>query len=177
MPVIGGNFELPPIVPGTIYTTVDGANLNLDGVVNVDLPLGADTTFGSGSLMTDGLHIITAAHVSINPVTNLPGPVNVTFRLPVSVPGRVVAPITINVPVAQQFPYPGFVAETQGNDIEILNLTDPATGGLLVAPYYSPNIGYPLVADGFNAVNRTFTMVGYGRTGTGPPGPGRGPQP
>jgi hypothetical protein len=180
-PVVGGNFWEPVLTPGTIAPANDPniGNLDLDGVVKI--ASAADpNNFGTGSLLTDGLHILTAAHVADG--TNRGdevGNANVIFSLPPTAPGRVVPPISIPVPMSQQQPAnaPGATWNgnwRDGNDISILTLTDPMTGGLMVAPYYGPQIGYPIVANGANAnianENQSYTLVGYGLTGTGTSG-------
>src|SRR5262249_43924598 len=124
-----------------------------------------------GTLMSDGLHILTAAHVANNTAAK-----RVVFDLAPTAAGRNVPPISINVPVGPgyQIPLGGFVSTNRGNDLSILRLTDqvaPASANrLLVAPYYGPQIGYPLVPDGNSDLGNPFTVVGYGLTGTGPTG-------
>jgi hypothetical protein len=156
-PVIGGSTYAPPVMPGGIY----------DGVVQVNDAIGP----ASGTLMTDGLHILTAGHVANNTL-----PQTVIFDLAPSAPGRVVPPIQINVPVGPNYQVvaPGFVNRFPWpNDISILRLTDqvtPSANRLLVAPYYGPQIGYPVVANGNDDLNNPFTLVGYGLTGAGTTG-------
>ena len=166
-PIVGGKFQLPILTPGTIYTDPNINNLNLDGVVKVEEP---NDHFGTGSLLSDGLHVLTAAHIA----DGITGTNQVVFNLQPTAPGRLFAPsISIDVPTSAQTTAPGWDGNiAHGNDIAIMALTDPQTGGFLVAPYYGPLIGYPLVANGANAGIQylPYTAVGYGLTGTGTTG-------
>ena len=61
-PAVGGNYWLPALTPGTIYPAADPniSNLNLDGVVQIVSQQTAN--FGTGTLLTDGLHIYCVRH-------------------------------------------------------------------------------------------------------------------
>jgi len=136
-PVLGAFEPAPRVEPGTGF----------DGVVQL---LVGDGT-GTGALLWTGRHILTAAHV----VTNSQGipdqPVTVYFdllgqpRVPLVVPAG-------NIRVREDF-NPG----TLLNDIAILELP---TFAPVEADRYQ-------IYRGSNEIGQAFTIVGYGRVGTG----------
>ncbi|HBI44952.1 MAG TPA: hypothetical protein DDY78_19170, partial [Planctomycetales bacterium] len=185
---VGSKRRLPPleleVLEARVLLVVGGVSVApggpFDGVVKI-----ADANFsGSGSLLYDNNHILTAAHVLAANVNQ-----QVTFNLVrQNDPGvgmGVVLPvnITLNVPAnggTNQFQTidPTYNAATNTDDLAILTLPDqtPAAGqaaGRLVAPYYGPNSGYQisntylLPSGGPNDPPPTVTFVGYGVTGTG----------
>src|ERR1039458_3224362 len=117
---------------------VDGANLN--GVVELDSSDG----FGcSGSLLSDGYSILTAAHC----VTSSPSYVNVYFPGPSG---------SVDYIATTYYVDPLYTGDsTQGNDLAIVRLNQ--------APPSSA-IGYSLYT-GFTT--STILLAGYGETGTG----------
>ena len=168
------NLEVPESttisLPGAkvlplVVTTDDPANhvvapgaAGMSGVVEIvvnrtDLPPGSQD-LGSGALLRDGRHILTAAHVVCDNLGNMVATaINVTFNLaggPVTVPAVVTGTI-----VNPQ--YTGDV--TMGGDLAILTLAAPAPGGAQ---------GYGLYTQ--DAVGQVATIVGYGLTGTGATG-------
>lgn len=107
-PVVGNKYELPTLIPGSIY----------DGVVMLTTQNGNNKATATGTLLNDGLHILTAAHVlkgtPQTPPGLLPNQQTVTFQLVRNDgPGGIVNPIyrniSFNVPVAEQIPYRGIL--------------------------------------------------------------------
>ena len=143
-PVIGANAIPPAVAPGT----------GLDGVVQLNM-VGVGSC--TGSLLSSGRHILTAAHCLTNGAGSFNSPsTNVVFTLP----GKTV---TINVPQANYWKHPGWTGSaTNGNDIALLRLPVLAPGG----PVGVGAERYPLQIT-TDEINETFRMVGYGRTGTG----------
>ena len=162
VPIIGALALAPSVLPGT----------NLDGVVQL-LPMR-----GSGSELANQTEILTAAHVVLgNP------DMSVNFNLQRA--GNAVN-IQINIPgIPANFVFPeaplAYNPATDANDIAVVNLTDSLAlpPGLpanlrLIAPFSPFESGYSIVplpgAPAINVANQngpTFTMVGYGRQGTG----------
>ena len=120
---------------------VDGVNLN--GVVELDSSDG----FGcSGSLLSDGYSILTAAHC----VTSSPSYVNVYFPGPSG---------SVDYIATTYYVDPLYTGDsTQGNDLAIVRLNQAAP---------SSAIGYSLYT-GFTT--STILLAGYGETGTGTTG-------
>ncbi|MGQ9575477.1 MAG: hypothetical protein ACUVUC_09175 [Thermoguttaceae bacterium] len=136
---------------------VVGPGRGYDGVVRVDV---ADPVtggwMGSGTLLTTGLHILTAAHVVSDAAGNPmpPSSVSVTFHLPLPM-----GDVTIGA--SQIFVNPNYVpAVAQGGDIAIIVLSAPA----------------PAEAERFDVyrtpdeLGRVVDMYGYGNSGTGDTG-------
>lgn len=141
-PVVGATAIPAPVLPGAGY----------DGVVMVTNPGGG---LGTGSLLFNGRHILTAAHnVDGNDDGEVdPGIHQVLFQLP---GGNV----TINVPAANILIHPSYRTATGVNstfDLALMRL--PA-----IRPFGAEE--YSLYKNS-NEKGRTFTIVGYGRTGTG----------
>jgi len=175
-PVVGNNFQLPTIAPGTTP---------YDGVVSIIVPAqsgGIPFQTGTGALMSDGLHVLTAAHLLVG--LQLPqGPVQqtVNFQLarttgasgqPLASPE--VRTISINVPTGPglQTPDINFNPYDYANDIGMLTLPDqeaPVANREMIAPYYGEapgQLGYQLNSFGLMGLGQMTTMVGYGQTGT-----------
>ena len=85
-PVVGGATYVPPVLPGTTP---------YDGVVSIITP--ATGGIGTGSLMTDGIHILTAAHVITTPAGGLTAQ-TVGFNV-AAIPGRTLPNNVINYTV------------------------------------------------------------------------------
>ncbi|MBN1911068.1 MAG: trypsin-like serine protease [Pirellulales bacterium] len=118
-----------------------------DGVVRVDNDLGS----GSGSLLTSGHHILTAAHVVVDEFLDpLPSnTITVSFFLPA---GEVI------VPVSEVYVHPDYDGNfLNGNDLAILVLAENAPVG---AERYD-------IYRGTDEVGKEFEKYGYGLTGTG----------
>lgn len=130
----------------------------LDGVVLVE----HDSSFGTGSLLESGRHILTAAHV----VSTSSDSTMVTFHLN---RGTTDIDITLEVPRSAVVIDPlfnGQLALTQGNDLALLTLIDQVDQHMsrhLVAPYGAQRYAFY----SGNLDGEVFTLVGYGRTGTG----------
>ena len=149
-PVVG-KFDFAPVVtPGTGY----------DGVVQVFSGAGAERGSGTGSLLLDGRHVLTAAHVVATAGTaTVSGPAQVAFDLPN------VGRITIDVPAANIVIHPNYDTGTSVADLAILTLP-------VLAPSGGVGLGadrYPLYRNA-DEVGQTFTVVGYGTIGSGTTG-------
>jgi hypothetical protein len=150
------------------------AGTNLDGVVRI-----TGGGIGSRAELYDMRHILTAAHVSSGA-----GAQQVLFQLVRTdgVAAPIQIPILINVPAGaafQQVPRGPTVppalrwdpANFSVNDIALDTITDQAPemaapNRQMIAPYI-PQVpgGYEIYAT--NPVGQNFTVVGYGRSGTG----------
>ncbi len=98
----------------------------------------------TGSLLSTGFHVLTAAHCLASPAVT-----SATFRL---------AGGAINIPVAQSFVHPGWNGSfSNGRDIAVLQLAN-------LAP--TAAIRYSLYR-GTNELRQTSVKVGYGQTGKG----------
>ena len=120
---------------------VDGVNLN--GVVELDSSDG----FGcSGSLLSDGYSILTAAHC----VTSSPSYVNVYFPGPSG---------SVDYIATTYYVDPLYTGDsTQGNDLAIVRLNQAAPSSAIGYSFYT----------GFTT--STILLAGYGETGTGTTG-------
>lgn len=117
-----------------------------DGVVEID-------TNCTGTLLESGRHILTAAHCVDDGVPSY----NVRFDMPGG-------PITQNVPSSSVAIHPSYSGGVGDQfDIAIMTLTSLAPSGELGETGAER---YDIYRD-FDTAGRAFTMVGYGRTGTG----------
>jgi len=119
----------------------------------------------SGSLLTGGLHILTAAHCFINEqgqfdvssVGNTTAIFNLSNEQP---PNTIFEAIT----VTDFFVFPGWNPQSMGGgddgDIAVLKLAKPAPTAIEQYDIYR----------GTDEIGQIFTMVGYGLTGTGSQG-------
>jgi len=123
-----------------------------DGVVLVEGSDGSCT----GSLMQDGLHILTAAHCfdigEDSPIPNLnPDPSQTTIRFDLPTGSQSVA-------VAQIYIHPDWTSgDDDDNDIAIIRLAQSAPDAADRYELYTET----------DEVGKTFTRVGYGNSGTG----------
>lgn len=109
----------------------------------------------TGSLLTGGLHVLTAAHCLNEGGVNVPAgtAVTATFKLPSG---------EVTIPVSNYYIHPGWTGyESEvGNDIAILKLRRAA-----------PNtVDRSEINRNKNEVGKVFTKVGYGYIGTGAKG-------
>ena len=161
------NFANPNDFGVVMTTTDDPANHIrdagggvMDGVVQLivqrsDLAAGY-VGLGTGSLLLDGNHILTAAHVVCDNLGNMVATsVDVVFDMAdgyVTVPG-LVSQIYVN-PQYNGTPW------VSGGDLAIITL---ATSAPAAAERYD-------IARQSDAINQIFTKVGYGNSGTGDTG-------
>jgi hypothetical protein len=160
-PVVGANAIPNGVAPGGPF----------DGVVQL-----TNGKLGSGALLSDRTHVLTAAHVLADAPGSPTRATNILFELArndAAVRDRQV-PITLRVPPnggASRFQilHPTWNGNST-DDIALVTLPDQQAGpqqatSRLVAPYYGPNSGYQLFTG--NALGQVVTLVGYGQTGTG----------
>lgn len=141
VPVVGAFSIPPPVNPGTGF----------DGVAMLNSAVAGCT----GTLMSSGRHVLTAAHclTDDNGLVDAPS-YSVTFQLP---EGN----FTHTVPQANYRIHPGWNGDAgDGNDLAVLILPELAPAGAERREIYR----------GRDEVGRTFTVVGYGMTGTGDTG-------
>jgi Ca2+-binding RTX toxin-like protein len=133
--------DVPTVAPGTGY----------DGVVRIRPQTGGTCT---GSLLSTGMHILTAAHCVDDDGDGFvdPGAARVTFQLP----GR--PPVVMSVPSSDIRMHPSWTGNIDDHrgDLAILMLPELAPLG---AERYDLYLGS-------DEVTRPFTFVGYGRWNT-----------
>ncbi len=154
-PVVGATAIPDPIVAPSAY----------DGVVEI---VGPKNAIGSGSLLYDGMHILTAAHVVSAPdktTERSNGQVDSgTFKVYFFLTSSIGSGIEFDVPSSAVTIAPGFDGSAaDGNDLAILQLPSAAPAG---AQHYDLYRG----ANDFGPSSPNFTLVGYGLTGTGTSG-------
>lgn len=154
--------RLMPVVGAFSLVSLSRGGSPYDGVVQLD--------GGTGTNMADGRHILTAAHIyDTDGTTGTLGAdrgANIQYLL-----ARGSTQLSISVPVAANYiivnpNWGGATNFNNGNDLAIIPLIDPinsAADRQMIAPYTAQR--YALFTG--NALNQTFTMVGYGETGTG----------
>jgi hypothetical protein len=151
MPVVGA-FALPPdIAPGTGF----------DGIVRVRGRV--DNALGTGSLLSTGRDILTAAHVvDSEGQGGADRPATVTFDLPG--PNGSINTVVYTVPVSDIIVHPGWngVAD-HGNDLAILHLPALAPSGTGGAERYQ-------IQQTADEIGQVFRDVGYGNIGVGATG-------
>lgn len=115
-----------------------------DGVVLVKL----GNRYSTGILLYDGLAVLTAAHLVVEPANAPASAITVSFDVS---QGRQ------TVTARDYLIHPGYEASSANNDLALIWLSQPA-----------PNSAdrYGLYREG-NELGQTLTMVGYGLTGTG----------
>lgn len=146
-PVVGAFGLAPEVTPGNGF----------DGVVQVH----AGDSFGSGTVIYTGRHVLTAAHVLDDNGDRVPdGPVFVRFELPAGL-------LDMTVPLDHVFIWPGWTgvggeAEpgTNANDIALITLPALAPSGPGGAERFD-------LYRGTAELGNEFLAVGYGRTGDG----------
>ncbi|MDR1382472.1 MAG: trypsin-like serine protease [Planctomycetaceae bacterium] len=129
-------------------------NEQYTGVVRVEAQVTGGISFGTGSLLLSGNHVLTAAHVVTDDNGNtLPAStVSVTFALPNETVTRYVTQIIVN---------PGYIPNVgfaTGADLAIIELSQPA-----------PDAAerYDIYRGTDEDLNAVVTKVGYGSIGTG----------
>ncbi|HBJ35896.1 MAG TPA: hypothetical protein DDZ51_14335, partial [Planctomycetaceae bacterium] len=148
-------FQIRPM----IVTATDPSNYLIgpgtgrDGVVRLIINSAQGSGICSGTLMTTGLHILTAAHCITDSLGNFNSTgTNVDFLVPGGVQ---------TIPVSQFFVHPSYNGDLlQGSDIAILELASMAPAS---AERYD-------IYRGTDEVGQTFDKVGYGRSGSGATG-------
>ncbi|MFO0845934.1 MAG: calcium-binding protein [Gemmataceae bacterium] len=147
VPVVGAHGLAPEV----------GRGGDLDGIVLVEQGSG----YGTGALLADGRHILTAAHV-----VDGGGGKSITFQL---ARGQTEIDITINIPAGSVLLNSSWVnggPANQGSDLALMTLVDQVqqqASRHLVAPFGAQRFGF-WAGD---VSGEVVTMVGYGRTGTG----------
>ncbi|MFZ9794428.1 MAG: trypsin-like serine protease, partial [Gemmataceae bacterium] len=131
-----------------------------DGVVRIIAHDGALTFLGTGTLLIGRTHILTAAHVvtSSNSGNKLSGSVDFVFGSG----GVQSIPYTADdVTVFPGYSPPGSRSNAiVQNDVALIRLTSPAPGSVTAFDMYRNT----------DEIGKTFTMVGFGNTGTGAAG-------
>ncbi|QZZ20386.1 trypsin-like serine protease [Leptothermofonsia sichuanensis E412] len=127
------------------------------GVVSLEGDVFSDGTsipFCTGSLLKGGLHILTAAHCLTEDTNQIsPGLINQPFFATFNLASGVT-----QVPILDLFIFQGWDGTlTNGNDIAILSLLEPAPSEAEQYDIYRET----------NELGQIFTKVGYGRTGNG----------
>jgi len=151
-PVLANN-ALAPLVP---------VGTGFDGVVLITTTIGTQQFTGTGFLLPDGRHILTAAHNFTTAGTGNVGittPARVSFDMPTA--GR----IDIEVPIANIVLNAGY---TGGNENDLAMMTLPVLApsgpnGTLGAERYA-------IYRNTDEVGQVITIVGYGTIGTGTTG-------
>lgn len=160
------NRELPVVGPLQIPTALQPGQ-GYDGVVRLDDSSGG---IASGSLLYTGRHLLTAAHV----VTDDSGSLltedyTITFELAGKKIEMIVRWNSNIQGVAIPPEYNG--ATTEGYDLAILTLPDQDHLNVpyrhMIAPLGAQRYD---IYTGSSEIGQVFTMVGYGRTGTGSTG-------
>jgi hypothetical protein len=143
------NVALAGFTPAAA-ATIAAAGGEYDGVVRIS----DGSRYGSGTLLSTGRHILTAAHVVDQSATE-------QLRVFFTVPGGIV-----NIPVSHVLIHPGWTGggDHIDNDIAVLELAD-------AAPAAAPRHDLYTASD---EIGQTFTLVGYGTssgsgTDTSPP--------
>ena len=149
--------RLTPVVGAFAPAPEAGTGVGFDGVVQVF----AGDSLGTGTVLSTGRHVITAAHVLDDDGDHVPdGPVTVRFELPGGV-------IDMPVPFDHVVIWPGWTGF--GGDDEVG--TDANDLAVIVLPSLAPS--GPGGADRYDLyraadeVGGEFLAVGYGRTGVG----------
>lgn len=157
--------RLVPVV-GSLQALARGSGY--DGVVRLDHIDDAGGSLSTGSLLATGRHILTAAHVLSDGQAPDSLSTNVVFEL---LDGGVKRAITLSVPAAYYRVNPAYDGEpTDGNDLAVLVLPDqeqPRGNRQMIAPFGAERYG---LFTATNEVGSVFTVVGYGRVGTGDTG-------
>lgn len=168
--------RLAPVVGAFDFANLVPRGAGYDGVAMLEIafPDGSNG-FCTGSLLTTSRHLLTAAHCLADDAGQIVSPyTDAIFQL---LDGSTPRNITLRVPSSSFRVHPGFTGDTmEGHDIGLLVLPDqddPASGRQMVAPFGAER--YSLFT-GSDEIGQVFTVVGYGRTGTGNTGsrPGSG---
>ncbi|MDY3560335.1 FG-GAP-like repeat-containing protein [Gemmata sp. JC673] len=151
-----------PVLANTSLAPLVAAGTGYDGVVLITTTFGANTFTGTGFLLPDGRHVLTAAHNFTNPGT---GTVGITAAARVSFDMPTAGRIDIDVPVNGVTVHPGY---TGGNENDLAVVTLPVLApsgptGTLGAERYA-------IYRGSDEVGQVVTIVGYGTIGTGTTG-------
>jgi secreted trypsin-like serine protease len=155
-PVVGAFADAPAVARGTGY----------DGVALLEA---SDGALCSGELLSTGRHLLTAAHC----LTGDNGALgrfrtNVTFQL---LDGTTPQDITIPVVRSDYRVDPSYDGDvSHGYDVGVLTLGDPLDPRhqrQMIAPYGAERYSLYTASD---EIGQVFTVVGYGRVGTGADG-------
>lgn len=156
-----------PVVGADAIPAAAPTGAGYDGVARMTVPNG---TFHNASLLSSGLHLVTTASaVSNTSTTILNGDYTLDFDLP---SGRIsiVVRYSASLDTIEFHPsWTGFT--TDGNDVAVMAIPDQdnlnAANRFMIAPLGADRyLMYPLS----NEIGKSFTVVGYGATGTGATG-------
>lgn len=131
------------VLPSQLWNFAVAPGMGWDGVVFVH----AGTAAGTGALLADGRHVLTAAHVLTE---------NGTLQSPITV--RVQTPSgTSTISADAVFVHPLYDPVHENHDLALIRLQNPAPAA---AERYS-------IYRGSDEWGKSFTFVGYGTPGTG----------
>ena len=149
-----GTLYQPDVLENSATSPVNivSTGTGYDGVVAVQAIEAGGVALGSGELLADGLHVLTAAHVLCDAAGNLIA-TSILIDFPNPAGGA-----AIEYTCTQAYILPGFNGNplTNGHDLAIVTLPSQAPAS---AERYQIYTGSP--------VGQDFTFVGYGETGTG----------
>lgn len=151
-PVLANNQLAPLVDPGSGF----------DGVVLITATIGAEQFTGTGFLLPDGRHVLTAAH---NFTTAGTGNIGITAPAQVSFDMPNVGRINVNVPISSIVLNPGYTGGNE-NDLAVMTLPVLAPSG----PTGSLGAERYQLYRNTDEVGQVVTVVGYGTIGTGTTG-------
>jgi hypothetical protein len=129
--------------PNALWNFAVSPGMGLDGVVQVR----AQSFSGTGTILPDGRHVLTAAHV-VEANGAILWPIHIEVDTPTGTTSIAVHSVTL---------HPLFDLANENHDLAILELAGPAPVTAERCPIYREG----------DELGRTFTLVGYGNPGTG----------